>query len=381
MEAAALQFCAKTAQLSFTQALPQNTQKLLKSMHGFYTALQKTLGKLSKLITNTDADPSTEEAVREGSTASQRLQGIFETAEAFLQWTECTDFVFWVEISGFGDKAVPYFHQTPIDMAPILRKAVFNPFETVVCTSATLKIGKSFSYWLARIGLLHETENRLNTGSFESPFPYHSNVLLNVPTDVPLPDDPAFQGFINAAITQLIELTGGKTLVLFTSYESLKQACSYARQHLPELEILQQGEADRSKLLQRFKDNVESCLFATASFWAGIDVPGEALTHVILVKLPFAVPSDPIFRSRADIIEQRGGNSFMQLSVPYAVVQFRQGFGRLMRSHSDTGMVTVLDKRLLVKRYGKIFTDSIPRTKQCFAPLSEILYTAETFLY
>ncbi len=380
LEAAAAEFCAKAAQLSFTQALPKNTQLVLKSIRGFYSVLQKTQGNLAKIIGNADADPSTEEAVREGSAAFKRLQEILDTAEAFLRWQELPDFVFWVEVSGSGSKAVPYFHQTPIDMAPILRKSVFNPFETVICTSATLKIGKSFSFWLARIGLLHET-GRVVTGSFDSPFPYHTNVLLNVPTDVPLPDDTAFQPFINEAITRLIEITGGRTLVLFTSYESLKQACAYARGKLPEMELLQQGEADRSKLLQRFKENIESSLFATASFWAGIDVPGEALTHVVLVKLPFAVPSDPIFRARADGIERQGGSSFMQLSVPSAVVQFRQGFGRLMRSHTDGGMVTVLDKRILVKQYGKIFIDSIPKTRQSFAPLNEIVYTIENFLY
>ena len=169
--------------------------------------------------------------------------------------------------------------------------------------------------------------------------------------------------------------------MLFTSYESLKQTCAYARSRLPDMELLQQGEDDRSRLLQTFKSHIASSLFATASFWAGIDVPGEALSHVILVKLPFAVPSAPLFRARADAIERKGGSSFMQLSVPEAVVQFRQGFGRLMRSQTDRGIVTLLDKRALVKQYGRIFIESIPKTKQCFASLQEIVYTVENFLY
>jgi ATP-dependent helicase, dexd family len=221
----------------------------------------------------------------------------------------------------------------------------------------------------------------VRTGTFDSPFPYDKNVLLNIPTNAPAPDDEQFQQFVNTAVTKLIEMTGGKTLVLFTSYESLKQTCAYARKELPEMELLQQGEDDRSRLLQTFKEHIDSSLFATASFWAGIDVPGEALSHVILVKLPFAVPSAPLFRARADAIEKRGGSSFMQLSVPEAVVQFRQGFGRLMRSQTDRGIVTLLDKRALVKQYGRIFIDSIPPTKQCFASLQEIVYTIENFLY
>ena len=135
------------------------------------------------------------------------------------------------------------------------------------------------------------------------------------------------------------------------------------------------------QLLNAFKEHIESSLCATASSWAGLDVPGESLSHVILVKLPFSVPSDPLFRARADAIEAKGGSSFMQLSVPEAVIQFRQGFGRLMRSQSDRGIVTLLDKRVLTKQYGRIFIESIPQTKQCFASLQEIVYTVENFLY
>ena len=266
-------------------------------------------------------------------------------------------------------------------MAPILRTSVFDPFETVICTSATLTVSSSFSYWLQRMGLQTCSQDALLTGTFDSPFPYGTNVLLNIPTDAPLPDDTQFQTFINEAVAELIAVTCGKTLVLFTSYAALKETYAYVCRQLPDMEFLQQGDMDRTKLLQQFKTNINSSLFATASFWAGIDVPGESLTHVILVKLPFSVPNDPLFRARADIIEQNGGNSFLQLSVPEAVVQFRQGFGRLMRRQTDRGMVTVLDKRLLVKTYGKIFIESIPTTKRCFASLKKILYTTEQFLY
>ncbi|MGP1529801.1 MAG: ATP-dependent DNA helicase [Treponema sp.] len=383
MEAAATLFCGIATNLGFPQASPKKVQDLLVRCRSCYAAVQKTLQNLSTLFTHTDTtEDSSDDTMRDGLLAFHRLQTISETLASFLEWEQHSDCVFWIELlRTTNDIPTPYFHKTPIDMAPILRKSVFHPFETVICTSATLTVSSSFSYWLQRMGLQTCSKDTLLTDTFASPFPYRTNVLLNIPTDAPLPDDIHFQSFINKAVTELIAVTCGKTLVLFTSYASLKATYAYVHQQLPEMELLQQGDMDRSKLLQQFKANINSSLFATASFWAGIDVPGESLTHVILVKLPFSVPNDPLFRARADIIEQNGGNSFLQLSIPEAVVQFRQGFGRLMRRQTDRGMVTVLDKRLLVKTYGKIFIESIPTTKRCFASLKEILYTTERFLY
>lgn len=383
MEAAAVLFCGTTANLGFPQAPPKKVQDLLVRCRSCYAALQKNLQKLSTLFAHTEtAEDAPDDTMREGMLAFHRLQAISETLASFLEWEQHPDFVFWIELlHTANDTLTPYFHKTPIDMAPILRTSVFDPFETVICTSATLTVSSSFSYWLQRMGLQTCSQDALLTGTFDSPFPYGTNVLLNIPTDAPLPDDTQFQAFINEAVAELIAVTCGKTLVLFTSYAALKETYAYVCRQLPDMEFLQQGDMDRTKLLQQFKTNINSSLFATASFWAGIDVPGESLTHVILVKLPFSVPNDPLFRARADIIEQNGGNSFLQLSVPEAVVQFRQGFGRLMRRQTDRGMVTVLDKRLLVKTYGKIFIESIPTTKRCFASLKKILYTTEQFLY
>ncbi|MGP1595114.1 MAG: ATP-dependent DNA helicase [Treponema sp.] len=383
LEAAGLQFCSTAFSLSFMQASPAKTQQLLAVCKAFYAELTTITVKLSVLITSAepDKDSPQEEAVREGGLILSRLQDIAVTLEHFFTWKAETGSVFWVEKLSTAAGIIPRFNQTPVDMSTLLRHAVFEPFDTVIAASATLKIGKTFNYWLGRTGLYNFTDKEIVTASFDSPFPYQQNVLLNIPTDAPLPDAECFQDFVNDAVVKLIEITGGRTLVLFTSYESLKLSCAYTREKLPDMEILQQGEADRSKLLRQFTENVSSTLFATASFWVGIDVRGEALSHVVLVKLPFPVPSDPIFNARAAAIEKNGGSSFMQLSVPEAVVQFRQGFGRLMRSQTDRGIVTVLDKRVLTKQYGRIFIESLPKTKQCFASLSEIVYSIESFLY
>lgn len=221
------------------------------------------------------------------------------------------------------------------------------------------------------------------SGSYESPFPYRSNVLFAIPDDAPLPEERGFQDWIETAIVSLLQASAGHALVLFTSYESLRAACEVARNALSPLglTILRQGDDDRARLLETFRNDESSVLFATDSFWEGVDAPGDTLLHVIIVKLPFRVPNDPVHAARSEAIERAGGNPFMELSLPEAVVRFRQGFGRLMRRKTDHGVVTVLDRRLLAKRYGRIFIDSIPETVQCFAPFADVLHRVERFLY
>ena len=172
------------------------------------------------------------------------------------------------------------------------------------------------------------------------------------------------------------------TLVLFTSYDSLKNAYRSANAYLKNspITILKQGDDDRFRLLEHFKDDKTSVLFATVSFWEGVDVPGESLSQVIIVKLPFAVPNDPVFAARSEAIEKKGGSSFFELSVPHAVIKFRQGFGRLIRRNDDKGVVVVLDKRIVQQSYGKQFTDSVPMTRRMFNPLLSIVAAVEKFL-
>jgi ATP-dependent DNA helicase DinG len=198
-----------------------------------------------------------------------------------------------------------------------------------------------------------------------------------------LPEEKGFQAYIETAIVSLLQASAGHALVLFTSYESLRGACELARSTLSPLgiSVLKQGDDDRARLLESFLNDEQSVLFATDSFWEGVDAPGETLLHVIIAKLPFRVPNDPVHAARSEAIERSGGNAFMELSLPEAVMRFRQGFGRLMRRNTDRGVVTVLDRRILVKRYGSLFLESVPETAQCFAPLSDVLNRVERFLY
>ena len=185
------------------------------------------------------------------------------------------------------------------------------------------------------------------------------------------------------AIPRLIKAAEGRTLVLFTSYESLKSAHRAAVATLAGFSgrIMKQGDDDNGRLLEAFKNEKESVLFATDSFWQGVDVPGESLSQVIIVKLPFTVPNDPVFIARSEAIELRGGNSFMELSVPEAIIKFRQGVGRLIRRSDDRGAVTILDRRIYEKRYGSIFRASIPTCKSIYEPLTEIIEKINHFIF
>lgn len=382
LEEQALQVLQTYQSKSLAQTSSDEKEKLLSCVDNFFKNINNLNIKLENLINAADGEEDEEGYIREGLVVLRRLKKMASVMENFLNSSEFPNDVFWFEKIKTSQGEAVRFIQTPLNLAPIMRRSVFMPMATVICVSATLKIGDDFNFWLNRNGLYNFTEKKIIKDFFPSPFPYEKNVVFNIPADMPMPDENNFQDAVNETVLALLEITQGKTLILFTSYDSLQKTCEYVREHIDEkIKILKQGEADRMQLLYEFKDDLTSCLFATSSFWAGVDVPGESLSHVILVKLPFAVPTEPIFKARADLIEKSGGNSFMQLSVPEAVVQFRQGFGRLMRSNTDRGIVTVLDKRILVKRYGSIFIQSIPQTIQCFSETKAVLNKIEDFLY
>ena len=309
----------------------------------------------------------------------------------FSVWDEKKDDVFWIQkkrlppdmIRDGGEAEYVTLTQTPLDISHLMNDGVFEQMDSVVCTSATLKTGRDFSYWMRRTGVTFAGEERIIKGEFPSPFPYNKNMLFAIPNDAPLPDNMQYQQYIEMALPRLIEAAGGRSLVLFTSYESLKSAHRSVTASMRGFSgrIMKQGDDDNSKLLEAFKKENESVLFATDSFWQGVDIPGESLSQVIIVKLPFTVPNDPVFVARAEAIEKRGGSSFMELSVPEAVIKFRQGIGRLIRRSDDKGVVVVLDRRIYEKRYGQIFIASMPECKKLYEPLSEITKRINSFIF
>ena len=316
----------------------------------------------------------------------RRFDDIAGICAAFTDYRQRQNEVMWIERRGTdGKEPWAVFTQSPVDLAESLSKSLFSPNKTVVCVSATLAINGSFAFWAARCGAVYaEGAGRpLYTGCFPSPFPYANAVLLAAPADAPLPDEPGYQDFVNHSVGQLAAVAGGSALILFTSYQSLRSAWDAAQPELQALGLtcLRQGDDDRSRLLQAFLADTHSVLFATDSFWEGVDAPGDTLRLVILCRLPFRTPNDPVFEARREALEQSGGNPFMELSLPEAVMKFKQGFGRLMRRSSDRGVVAVLDARLHKKNYGALFLQSLPETRTSFSDLSGILRDTENFLF
>ncbi len=347
-------------------------------------------GLVRQVIEGIDDEDLDNPAVWEAKSVLRRLDDVTGICKNFCEWSEHIDRVFWIQKLRLNPALVkngelPYYVQfvsTPLDIAPLMNKGVFEPMRTVVCTSATLSIGKSFGHFEKRSGIGFADQSRVSRGEFPSPFLYDKNMILSVPSDAPFADSEMFQPYIEDAIVQLIKRAKGRTLVLFTSYESLRHGCDTARTLLRNsgINVLRQGDDDRFRLLSLFKEDTASVLFATDSFWEGVDVPGQSLSQVIIVKLPFGVPNDPVFAARSELIQKRGGSPFMELSVPEAIIKFRQGIGRLIRRGDDRGSVVVLDRRIMEKQYGRTFLSSIPKTNIIYRPLSQILDTVERFI-
>ena len=261
------------------------------------------------------------------------------------------------DTEGRGRRNV-FLQATPIDVGPILRECLWSKLECAVLTSATLAVGGGFEYIRQRLGLEHARESVL-----PSHFDYENQALFYVPPDLPDARTPQFTALAADRIRQLLEITRGRAFVLFTSYAQMNDV--YQRL-LGELEfpMLRQGDAPKSALLEEFRLTPNAVLFATSSFWQGVDVQGEQLSCVIIDRLPFAVPSDPVVAARVKAIDADGGNAFFQYQVPAAVITLKQGFGRLIRSLHDRGLLVLLDNRILKKQYGRMFIESLPNYKK-----------------
>jgi len=249
---------------------------------------------------------------------------------------------------------------SPIDIAAELNTFLYPNVRSAIFTSGTLTVGGDFSYFLSRLGLDQDTE----TISLASPFDYQKNTLLYVPAHspenpFPQPDQEEFHAKIQPIIYRILLASSGRALVLFTSLHSMRKTYPYLVENLP-YPVFVQGQAPRNKLLQLFQQETSSVLLAVASFWEGINVPGESLSCVIIDKLPFEVPSDPVIMARVNKLRDEGANPFMDFQLPRAILTLRQGVGRLLRTSSDRGVLAILDVRLFTKQYGRLFLKSLP---------------------
>ena len=330
----------------------ENRHEFLEENGDEFLAVQQSLVRIASEIENMPSKPE------EAFSFARRAQELHGQLGLVLEH-EDPNTVFWIERRRAGrEKQHVSLQATPIDVGPVLREALWSKLDTAILTSATLAVGGAFDYIRSRLGVDHARDVVL-----PSHFDYQNQALFYVPPDLPDPRTPQFASQAAERIRKLLEITRGRAFVLFTSYAQMRDI--YQRL-LGEIEfpMLLQGDAPKSALIEEFRATPHCVLFATSSFWQGVDVQGEQLSCVIIDRLPFAVPSDPVVAARVKAIDSNGGNAFFDYQVPAAVITLKQGFGRLIRSLHDRGLVALLDNRILKKQYGRIFVDSLPNYRR-----------------
>jgi ATP-dependent DNA helicase DinG len=330
----------------------ENRHEFLEGNGDEFLAVQQALVRIASEIENMPSKPE------EAFSFARRAQEL-HVQLGFVLEHEDPNTVFWIERRRAGrERQHISLQATPIDVGPVLREALWSKLDTAILTSATLAVGGGFDYIRTRLGLDHARDIVL-----PSHFDYQNQALFYVPPDLPDPRTPQFGPKAAERIRKLLEITRGRAFVLFTSYAQMRDI---HQRLLGEIEfpMLLQGDAPKSALLEEFRATPHCVLFATSSFWQGVDVQGEQLSCVIIDRLPFAVPSDPVVAARVKAIDSGGGNAFFEYQVPSAVITLKQGFGRLIRSLHDRGLVALLDNRILKKQYGRVFVESLPNYRR-----------------
>jgi ATP-dependent DNA helicase DinG len=285
--------------------------------------------------------------LRRGEEIMEQFLGIFALADERM--------VYWCETRGRG----VFFHASPVDVAAELQRDLYPRIQTAVFTSATLSAGGDFRFFKSRMGLGGPLEALTDEQILETSFDMRQQAILYLPHHLPDPNHPDFLRQAVDELEKILRLSQGRAFLLFTSIRNMEEAYHRLKMRLPFTCFLQ-GERPKSALIQAFKEDVHSVLFATASFWEGVDVRGEALSCVVVDRLPFSPPSEPILEARLEKIASSGGNPFWDYQVPWAIILLKQGLGRLIRTRQDRGVLAILDARLVTKSYGKLFLRSLP---------------------
>lgn len=351
-------------ELIHQRALKEPFDEYLHEIHTFTSELAE-LVNVAKPCTKFVDDPGWDSVLIELNAQMERLNAAHDIIKDVL-FNHDDDHIRWIEAKpSWRGRNIVRFKSSPLEVGEMMNMAVYDNFNTIIMTSATLTVDKKFDFLADRIGLDELQNGRRSELLLDAPFDYESQVLLTVPTDMPDPREQQFAQKLSAAIFKALSISKGRAFVLFTSYGLLNMIYRELVESLEKIGIhtLKQGEENRDRLITRFRRDTSSVLFATDSFWEGVDVEGKALESVIITKLPFQVPSEPVIEARYEAIQKRGGNAFMEYAVPLAVLKLKQGFGRLIRRKSDRGSVIIFDKRVIQKSYGKRFINSLPKCR------------------
>jgi len=346
---------------AFWQECRERVQALADAL-GDYTSALRTLlrrcGDLPDKLKEKLADQLLDTGGIEG-----RLQAMVDGLLFFI--TEAEGFCRWIETSSGQRGVQARLCAAPLDISSQVRETILDRLKTIIVTSATLTVGGDFKYLKKRTGFGLLPKERLKELQLASPFDYARQVFVAVPDDMPEPTAHGFREALQERILQAVQVSKGGAFILFTSYDLLNKVYATLAPALSRMGLtaLKQGDTGRHALLAHFRKEGNAVLFGTDSFWEGVDVKGDALRLVIIARLPFQVPTEPVQQARSEQIDAEGGDSFREFSIPQAVIKFRQGFGRLIRSRDDRGAVLILDRRVTTKGYGKIFLRSLPDTE------------------
>jgi len=354
-----------------TAQLPGWESQILVRIGSFHRELTALLQKLFQLRDEL-VGTNDERAVKQIDGFISRVGEILQALELFLK-DEDISHVRWIE-----RKKETAFVVSLIDVGGALKEMIFRRLKSGVLTSATLTVDNSFAFIERRLGL----GGSLQEETIPSPFEYERQMAVLIPTDNGQPEMPEYARSLGERVKKILEKTGGRAFVLFTSYRTLNEVYDKVAEDpgMSGLLFFRQGTDSRSKLLESFKINIHSVLFGTESFWEGVDAPGETLECVVITKLPFKVPTEPVTKARMEAIRMEGGNPFLDYSLPLAVIKMKQGIGRLIRNKTDRGIIVILDGRILSRSYGSVFLNSLPGGSQLRGSLSEVLEKSGRFL-
>ena len=319
--------------------------------------LDTPLGNIAQTLKQLRDNTSTEDEEQEITAHHRYCERLRDELDMIIEQSD-SDYVYWVEISTRGRTPRILLNATPANVNQMLEDHLFGVKSSVVMTSATLSTNRNFDYFKNRVGI-DECRELLA----HSPFDFKKQVEIHIPRYMPDPNSSEFVPAVTEKIKHYLKLTHGKAFVLFTSYKMMDEVYDAVAPYLEAIGLdtfKQGGELSRTDMLQAFREDTDSVLFGTSSFWEGVDVRGEALSNVIITRLPFEVPTHPVMEARVKQIKESGGNEFFEFSLPEAILRLKQGFGRLIRTQTDNGIVAILDPRIRTRNYGKQFLDSLP---------------------